>query len=145
MHKYGVKVLVQPGGFGVGAEIGGSKAFAREGKHIIQGRLIKPQRGVIWKINENEATKSGIYEQPSFAVIVRYSPDRGFAMKLGMEAKTYGLLHVKGKKISRTLFTNPEKQMDTDLEKEDLEKLTKMEAVLLAKEGPGGGDRIRAG
>lgn len=97
-----------------------------------------------WNINENEATKSGIYEQPSFAVIVRYGMERGFAMKLGMKATTYGGLSVKGKKVSRTLFTNPEKQMDTDLEKEDLEELTKMRAVLLGNEGPGAGDRVRA-
>ena len=144
MHTYGVKLVVQPAGFGVGPEFGGSKTFAREGKHIIQGGLRKAQRSVKWNINENEATKSGIYEQPSFAVIVRYNMERGFAMKLGMEAKTFGGLYVKGKKVSRTLFTNLEKEMDTDLEKEDLEELTKMEAVLLAKEGPGGGDPIRA-
>ena len=142
MHTHGVKLLVQPGGFGIGAEFGGSKTFGREGKHIIQGHLMKSDRSVTWDIDENEATKSGIYEQPSLAVIVRYSMERGFAMKLGMEAKTYGGLPVKGKKVSRTLFTNPEKKIDTDLEKEDLEELTKMEAVLLAKEGPGGGERI---
>ena len=144
MHASKAKLFAQPGGFGIGAEISGSKTFAREGKHIIQGRMIKAQRSVRWNINENEATKSGIYEQPSFAVIVRYSMERGFAMKLGMKATTYGGLSVKGKKVSRTLFTNPEMLMDTDLEKEDLEALTKMRAVLLAQEGPGGGDRIRA-
>ena len=144
MHTHGAKLFAEPSGFGVGAEISGSKTFAREGKHVIQGRLIKAQRSVKWNINENEATKSGIYEQPSFAVIVRYSMERGFAMKLGMKATTYGGLSVKGKKVSRTLFTNPEKQMDTDLEKEDLEELTKMRASLLGNEGPGAGDRIRA-
>ena len=143
VHTSGVKLYAEPAAIGVGAEMSGSKTFLREGKHIIHGRLIKAQRIVKWKISENEATKSGIYEQPSFAVIVRYSVERGFAMKLGMKATTYGALSVKGKKDSRTIFKTLDKQMDTDLEKEDLEKLTKMRAELLAKEGPGGGERIR--
>lgn len=103
---------------------------------------MKAQSIVRWTINENEATKSGIYEQPSFAVIVRYSIERGFAMKLSMDAKTFGGLPVRGKKGSRIIFKKPDRQMDSDLEKEDLEELTKMRAELLAKEGPGGGDRI---
>lgn len=143
-HTYGPKLYIEPAAIGVGMEFSGSKTFLREGKHIIQGRLVKAQRIVKWTINENEATKSGIYEQPSFALIVRHSVERGFAMKLGMKATTYGALSVKGKKGSRTIFKTPAKQMDTDLEKEDLEELTKMRAELLAKEGPGGGERIRA-
>ena len=144
MHTYGMKIFAEPAAVGVGAEIGGSKTFVREGKHVIHGRLVKAQRIVRWTINENEATKSGIYEQPSFAVIVRYSAERGFAMKLGMKATTYGGLPVKGKKDSRIIFKKPDKQMDSDLEREDLEELTNMRAELLAKEGPGGGERIRA-
>lgn len=141
-QKHGFKLYAEPAAIGVGAEIGGSKTFAREGKHVIHGCLKKAQSIVRWTINENEATKSGIYEQPSFAVIVRYGIERGFAMKLSMKATTYGGLPVKGKKGSRTIFKKPDKQMDSDLEKEDLEELTKMRAELLAKEGPGGGDRI---
>ena len=140
----GMKLFAEPAAVGVGAEIGGSKTFAREGKHIIHGRLLKAQSMVKWTINENEATKSGLYEQPAFAVIMRYNIERGFAMKLGMKATTYGGLSVKGKKTTRTIFTKPEKQMDSDLEREDLEELTKMRAELLAKEGPGGGERNRA-
>ena len=139
VHTLGAKLYAEPAAIGVGAELSGSKTFSREGKHIIQGRLIKAQRTVKWTINENETTKSGIYEQPSFAIIVRYSVERGFAMKLGMKATTYGALSLKGKKASRTIFKTPDKQMDTDLEKEDLEELTKMRAELLAKEGPGAG------
>ena len=144
MQTHGIKLFAEPAAVGVGAEIGGSKTFAREGKHIIHGRLMGAQRIVKWTINENEATKSGVYEQPSFAVIVRHSIERGFAMKLSMKATTYGGLSVKGKKGSRTIFMKPDKQMDSDLERADLEELTKMRAELLAKEGPGGGERIRA-
>ena len=145
VHTHGMKLYAEPAALGLGAEIGGSTTFGREGKHLIKGRFIGPQRGVRWNIDENEATKSGIYEQPSFAVIVRHGVERGFAMKLGMKATTYGNLAVKGKKGSRVIFKKPEKQMDSDLEKEDLEKLTKMRAELLAKEGPGGGERIQTG
>ena len=144
VQTHGIKLFAEPAAVGVGAEIGGSKTFVREGKHIIHGRLVKAQRIVKWTINENEATKSGVYEQPSFAVIVRYSIERGFAMRLSMKATTYGGLSVKGKKGSRTIFKKPDKQMDGDLEREDLEELTKMRAELLAKEGPGGGERIQA-
>lgn len=141
-QTHGIKLYAEPAAIGVGAEIGVSKTFAREGKHVIHGRVMKAHSIVRWTIDENEATKSGIYEQPSFAVIVTYSIERGFAMKLTMRAKTYGGLFVKGKKGSRTIFKKPDREMDSDLEKEDLEELTKMRAVLLAKEGPGGGEQI---
>lgn len=144
MHTHGMKLYAEPAAVGVGAEIGWSKTFKREGKHVIHGRLVKAQRIVRWDINENEATKSGIYEQPSFAVIIGYSTERGFAMKLGMEATLFGGLPVKGKKDARIIFKKPEKQMDRDLEREDLEELTNMEAELLGKRGPGAGERIRA-
>ena len=139
-----MKLVAEPAPFGVGAEIGGSKTFARESKHIIHGRLIKAQKIVKWTINENEATKSGIYEQPSFAIIVRYGIERGFAMKLSMKATTWGGLSVKGKRGSRTIFQKPGKLMESDLEKEDLEELTRMRVELLGTEGPGAGERIRA-
>ena len=144
VHTRGGKLYAEPASVGVGLEFGGSKTFRREGKHIIHGRLIKAQRIVKWTINENEATKSGIYEQPTFAVIVRYGIERGFAMKLGMKATTYGTLSVKGKKVSRIIFKKPDKQMDSDLEKIDLEELTMMRAELLTREGPGGEVQIRA-
>ena len=144
VHTLGTKLYAQPAAIGVGADISGSRTFLREGKHIIHGRIIKAARIAKWNISENEATKSGIYEQPSFAVIITYSVERGFAMKLDMKATTFGALPVKGKKDSRIIFKTPDKQMETDLEKEDLEELTKMRAALLAKEGPGGGERIWA-
>ena len=142
VHKHGIKLYAEPAALGIGAEIGSSKTSGREGKHLIRGRYIGPQRGVRWTIDENEATKSGIYEQPSFAVIVRHHVERGFAMKMGMTAKTYGGLPVKGKKGSRVIFKKPDKRMNSDLEKEDLEALTKMRAQLLAREGPGGGEKL---
>ena len=145
VHTIGAKLYAEPAAIGVGAEMSGSKTFRREGKHLIHGRLVKAQRIVKWKISENEVTKSGIYEQPSFAVIVRYGVERGFAMKLGMKATTYGALSVKGKKDSRIIFKHLDKRMGTDLEKEDLEELTKMRAELLAMNGPGGGERIHRG
>ena len=144
VHTRGGKLYAEPASIGVGLESGGSKTFRREGKHIIHGRLVKAQRVVKWNINENEATKSGIYEQPSFAVIVRYGVERGFAMKLSMKATTFGTLAVKGKKASRIIFKKPDKHKDNDLERVDLEELTMMRAELLTKEGPGGGEGIRA-
>ncbi|KAG8525555.1 uncharacterized protein KY384_009199 [Bacidia gigantensis] len=144
VQTHGIKLYAEPASIGVGAEIGGSRTFQREGKHIIHGRLIKAQQTVKWTINENEATKSGIYEQPSFAVIVRYGLERGFAMKLAMKATTYGGLSVKGKKSSRVVFKKPDKLMDSDLEKENLEELTNMKAELLGREGPGAGGGLQA-
>ena len=139
-----MKLYAEPAAVGVGMEIGGSTTFSREGKHVIQGRLIKRTQTILrWTINENEATKSGIYEQPSFAIIVRYGIERGFAMKLGMKATTFGGLAVKGKKSSRIVFKEPSNQKNIDLEKQDLEELTKMRAQLLAKEGPGGGRPVQ--
>lgn len=144
VHTLGAKLYAEPAGIGLGAEISGSKTFLKEGKHLIHGRIKNRQRVVKWNISKNEATKSGIYEQPSLAVIVKYSVGRGFVMKLVMTATTYGVLSVKGKKGPRIIFKTPDKQMDTDLGKRDLEELTKMRAALLVKEGPGGGEWIRA-
>ena len=144
VHTRGGKLYAEPASVGVGLEFGGSRTFRREGKHVIHGRLLMDQSTVKWTINENEATKSGIYEQPTFAVIVTYGIERGFAMKLGMKATTYGILPVKGKKVSRIIFKKPDKQMDSDLERMDLEELTMMRAKLLTKQGPGGEEHIWA-
>ena len=73
-----------------------------------------------------------------------YGIERGFVMKLGMKATTYGILPVKGKKVSRIIFKKPDKQMDSDLERMDLEELTMMRAKLLTKQGPGGEEHIWA-
>lgn len=143
-HTRGTKLKADPGGFGLGVEVGKSKTFSREGKHIIKGRLIKDQRIVKWAIDENEATKSGIYEQPAFATIVRYDGARGFAMKLGLNATTYGWLSVKGKKSARTIFRTPGNISDQDLAKEDLEEITKMRFSLLGEQAPGGGKLIQS-
>ena len=137
-------MYAEPAAIGVGSEIGWSKTYSREGKHVIQGRKMRTaQPTVRWTIDENEAAKSGIYEQPSFAVIVRYRVDRSFTMKLEMEATMFGGLPVKGKKGSRIIFKQPNDQKNNgDLAKEDLEELTKMRANLLGKEGPGGGQAV---
>lgn len=63
-----------------------------------------PETRVRWRVNENEISKSGIYEQPRFAVIVRYREERGFVMTLGMKATTYGGLAVIGKGGSKIKF-----------------------------------------
>lgn len=144
VHTIGAKLYLEPAAIGLGAEIGGSKTFLREGKHLMRGYIQKSDRVAKWTIDENEATKSGIYEQPSFAVVVTYNVEKGFAMKLDMKGTTFGGLSVKGKKGSRTIFNTPDKRMDTDLGNVELEDVTKMEAALLAREGPGGGGRIWA-
>lgn len=79
---------------------------SQEAQHLVHGRLlgILP-RGVKWTINENEASKSGLYQQPIFAVIVRYREKRGFVMTLTMKATTFAWLAVKGKEGSRIKFT----------------------------------------
>jgi len=143
-QTYGVKLYVEPAAAGVGAEIGGSKTFLNEGQHLVQGRLVgSPETSVKWTINENAVTRSGIYQQPSFAVIVRYEIERGFAMKLAMRATTYGGLAIKGKKGPRIAFKRGKNQMDTDLEKIDLEEKTNMRSVLLTNEGPGAKEQAR--
>lgn len=159
---------------GISAEWGISTP--REGLHLVHGRLVgSPETRVKWTMNENEITKSGIYEQPRFAVVVRYPEERGFVMTLGVKATTYAGLAVMGKGGSKIKFTKgkPKKVDETrggtmpgldggsiavegqtwtaenvsagalqDLEEVDLETLTKMKAVLLGKQGPGGGRGI---
>ena len=55
-------------------------------------------------MNENEISKSGLYEQPVFAIIVRYREEKGFALGLRMRATTYGGLGVVGKGGTRITF-----------------------------------------
>lgn len=95
-------------------------------------------------MSENEATKSGIYEQPEVAVVVRYVGARGFAMRVGMEGTTFGGLPVKGRKVARIRFREMGEGGGEDLGKVDLEGVTRMATRLLAREGPGGGATLRA-
>ena len=140
---YKIKLYAEPAAAGVGTSIGGSRTLLNEGLHLIHGRLVgDPQTRVKWTINENEVTRSGIYEKPSFAVIVRYEVGRGFAMKLSMKATTFGGLAVRGKKGSRIIFKHGQGQTSIDLEQIDLEEMTNMKAALLGREGPGAGEHI---
>ena len=139
-QKYNIKGYVEPAAAGVGAAVGVEKTFVSEGLHLVQGRLIgDPERGAKWTMAENEVSSSGIYEQPTFAVIVRYEPDKGFAMRLSMRATTYGGLAVKGKKGPRITFVKGTLPDDNALEDMDLEGMTEMRSKLLGNEGPGGG------
>lgn len=86
---------------------------SREAQHLVQASLVgDPERGVRWKLSENEARKSGIYQQPIFVAIVRYREERGFVMTLGMKATTYGGLAVRGKGGSKIKFTKGNKQQE---------------------------------
>ena len=139
-HKYNIKGYVEPAAVGAGVEIGAEKTFLSEGLHLVHGRLVgDPETGAKWSMTENEVSHSGLYEQPTFAVIVRHDPERGFAMSLSMKATTYGGLAVKGQKKPRITFMRGKLPDDNILEGIDLEEMTEMRAKLLGKEGPGGG------
>ena len=139
-EKFGIKGYVEPAGVGVGAEIGAERTFLSEGLHLVQGDLMgDPETGAKWTMTENEVSRSGIYEQPTFAVVVRHDPEKGFAMRLTVKATTYGTLPVKGQKKPRIIFTRGKLPHDNVLEAIDLEEQTQMRANLLGKEGPGGG------
>lgn len=68
-----------------------------------------PETRVKWTMNENEVSKGGIYEQPTFAIIVQHSAERPFTMALNMKATTYGGLPVIGKRGSRITFKRAKK------------------------------------
>lgn len=138
-QKHGIKGIVQPAAAGVGFEVGVEKTFVREGLHLVHGRLVGDQTGAKWSMAENGVTSSGIYEQPAFVVVVRYEPDKGFAMRLKVEASTYGGLAVRGKRRPRVTFKRGKLPDSGELDGIDLEEMTGMRAKLLAREGPGGG------
>lgn len=113
VEKYGITIAANiPAPVSVGGVSGSwSVSAPREGQHLVHGRLVgSPERKVKWTMNENESSKSGIYEQPMFAAIVRYREEQGFVMTLGMKATTYGGLAVMGKGGSRIKFTKGKKQ-----------------------------------
>ena len=135
-QKHGIKGYVDPAAVGVGVEVGVEKTFVREGLH---GRMVGDQTGAKWSMAENEVTSSGIYEQPAFVVVVRYEPEKGFAMRLKVEASTYGGLAVRGKRRPRIIFRRGKLPDRGVLDGVDLEEMTGMRSKLLGKEGPGGG------
>ena len=132
---------------------GWSATAPRQGLHLIHGRLVRsPETCVKWTINENDVTKDGIYEQPCFALIVRYRAERGFVMAVGCKATTYGGLAVVGKGGKKIRFGRGKRAVEVggktweagekvmpNLENVDLENLTKVKAELLGEQGPGGG------
>ena len=93
---------------GAGINTGWSVSSPTEGLHLIHGALKgDPETRVKWILNENEVSKSGIYEQPTFAVIIRHMEERPFVLSLSMKATTYGGLPIKGKQASRITFKPP--------------------------------------
>ncbi|KAI4099307.1 MAG: hypothetical protein L6R37_006019 [Teloschistes peruensis] len=81
----------------------------REGLHLIQGRLMgSPETRIKWIMNENEANKGGIYEQPTFAVIVGHAHDQPFTMSLKIKATTYGMVASKQFALLRNSNSNKE-------------------------------------
>lgn len=106
-ETYGIalEAPIAPPGMGVNISGGWSFTAPRISSDLIQGRLTgTPERGVKWTMKENEVSKSGIYEQPSFAMIVRFEETRGFILTLNMKATTYGGLAVTGKSGPRIKF-----------------------------------------
>jgi hypothetical protein len=86
----------------------------KESAYLIHGRLRgDPATRVEWKINENEITKSGIYEQPKFAIIVQNQDQAQFSMTLRIRATTLGGFPVIGKGGSRIIFT-PKQRLQVD-------------------------------
>ena len=107
-ETYGIKFEVPipspvPSG---GVSAGWSITAPREGHHLVLGRLVgSPETRVKWNMNENEVSKGGLYEQPVFAVVVRYREACGFVLGLRMSATTCGGLAVVGKGGARIRFT----------------------------------------
>lgn len=106
-ETYGISLQapIAPPGIGVNISGGWSITAPRVSSHLIQGALTgRPETGVKWTMKENDVSKSGIYEQPTFAMIVRFKEERGFILTLNMKATTYGGLAVTGKSGSRIKF-----------------------------------------
>lgn len=125
-QKHGITIAANvPAPVSVGGLTGTwSVSAPREGQHLIHGRLVgSPERGVKWTINENEISKSGVHQQPIFAVIVRYREEQGFVMKLEMRATTYGGIPVMGKGGSKIKFTKGKKQQERGKGRKEEEKM----------------------
>lgn len=93
-----------------GLSAGWKATSPRESHHLVQGFLVgSPETRVRWKLNENEISKGGLYEQPVFAVVVRYQEENGFVLGMRMTATTYGGLGVVGKGGARIKFMKTRK------------------------------------
>lgn len=104
-YGIGLEAPIAPPGIGVNLSANYSLTAPRVSSDLIQGILTgSPERGVKWIMKENEVSKSGIYEQPTFAMIVRFQEERGFILTLNMKATTYGGLAVTGKSGPRIKF-----------------------------------------
>ncbi len=154
---------------GAAASAGWSVSSPKEGLHLIHGRLIDdPPTSVKWVMNENEVSRSGIYEQPTFAMIVRHESGRPFTMSVNIKATTYGGIPVKGKRGSRITFKPPKEDQDAptysiqigskswapkqghtgisnELKDMDLGSETHMKEKLLSQQGLGAGLGIMLG
>ena len=105
-YGLGFEVPISPPVVGAGISASWNITAPREGLHLVHGRLMgSPETRVKWTMNENEVSKSGIYEQPMFAVVVRHEKEQPFTMRLKIKATTYGGVPVVGKGGSRILFT----------------------------------------
>ncbi|KAK3172461.1 hypothetical protein OEA41_005783 [Lepraria neglecta] len=88
-----------------GLSAGWTVTSPRESHHLVHGFLVgSPETRVKWNMNENEISKGGLYEQPVFAIVVRYREEKGFVLGLRMRATTYGGLGVVGKGGARIKF-----------------------------------------
>ncbi|PMD64749.1 uncharacterized protein K444DRAFT_608421 [Hyaloscypha bicolor E] len=77
----------------------------KESAHLLHGCLIgEGAIRVRWTVNENEASKSGVYERLKFAVIVRHADQAQFSMALRIRATTLGGLSIVGNGGSRIIF-----------------------------------------
>lgn len=84
---------------------GFTNSRAKGGLHLVQGLLLgEPETRVKWRMHENEVVRGGVYEQPIFAVVVRYREGEPFMMALSIRATTYGGLAVIGKGGTRITF-----------------------------------------
>lgn len=142
-QRYNIEGYVEPAAAGLGVRIGAQKTFANEGLHLVHGRLFgDPETGVKWTVTENTVTSSGIYEQPTFALIVETDLEKRFAMKLTVRATTYAGRVIKGQRKPRVIFTGGSLSDNEILDEIDLEERTQMRVSLLGSEGPGAGRTI---
>lgn len=88
-----------------GLSAGWTVTSPRESHHLVHGFLVgSPETRVRWTMSENEISKGGLYEQPVFAIVVRYREEKGFMLGLRMRATTYWGLGVVGKGGARIKF-----------------------------------------
>lgn len=78
----------------------------KESVSLIHGRLMgDPANRVRWVIGENEVNRSGIYEAPNFAVIVKHRPQTKFSIALKLKATTLGGFDINAKNKPQIVLT----------------------------------------